>query len=267
MHLLESEHGFSSDLKSHAVRVERHGHGRECRLYLVESVPPLHADVPLIISECLFNLRSALDQLVFQLHVRRFKGRVPSDAEKASQFPILDDPRARIADTAKWNEIKRLGVRQRTTIKNLQPYVRRNDRWHQTRARLSALHRLNNIDKHRRLHIARTRNAPVPQHHLFSPESGFRQTVFFGPLEAGAYVERWTFTDPPADVGMNHKVWSQVAVDEPTLGVRYYVYELLWQIIDDVERVLMSFTPYFPNDQPWWQRRVAMPYVTNPRER
>jgi hypothetical protein len=120
----------------------------------------------------------------------------------AIRFPIVGQlDRQHPADTANWREIKRLSARHRAAINHLQPHIKRNDHWRETRARLAVLSTLNNIDKHRRLHLARRINAPVPQPELFPSHSGFRQTVFPRALEAGTYVERWTFTEPPADQG------------------------------------------------------------------
>src|SRR5438874_1307295 len=90
LRVLEDEHGLSSSLTRHRVRVEVHRGGLEYRFYLVETVPPLADVVPFIISECLFNLRSALDQLVYALHVRHFRGTVPARVAVSSSFPILD---------------------------------------------------------------------------------------------------------------------------------------------------------------------------------
>jgi len=44
----------------------------------------------LIAAEIMFDLRSALDHLVYLLHVRRHRDRVPKSVATRTQFPIYD---------------------------------------------------------------------------------------------------------------------------------------------------------------------------------
>jgi len=92
---------------------------------------------------------------VFQLHLWRFRGRIPEKVEGKSAFPILDDKliRNRSKDPGKWGEIAALSRRQRSAIQFLQPYNTRNDAHALTRRALFEINLLNNIDKHRRLHV------------------------------------------------------------------------------------------------------------------
>jgi hypothetical protein len=74
----------------------------------------------LIAGDCVFNLRAAPDHRVYEMHWRRYGDRITKEAEEASAFPILstkpDGKRGRPADYARWNEIKRLSVRERRAI-------------------------------------------------------------------------------------------------------------------------------------------------------
>jgi hypothetical protein len=242
-------------LDSYPVETKVHREGIEYSFHLVEDVPPPDDEIPFLLSECLFNMRSALDQLVYQLHVRRFRGNVPPAAERASMFPILDAAEAaRLGrDPAKWNGVKRLGARERTAIKQFQPYLRRNKNLKHQRDLLDLLAKLNNIDKHRRLHVAKGIPRAVSQHERF-PGSGLRQTVFYRPLIAGTEVEHWTFAKPTAEVPMNHQVWVQVVIDEPTLHLRTYINPAFGQMHGAVENVLRRFAALFPQDEPYWRR-------------
>jgi hypothetical protein len=230
-------------LKRHAVRPEMHNDGLEYRFYLIDTVEALDSAASVEISECLFNLRAALDHLVYQLHVRRFRGHPPPDAERDAQFPIVSTRRT--ADTLMWKEIRRLSQRQRAAIKHLQPFFGRNDQLKETRARLHALAILNNIDKHRRLHVTNRLAAPVSKADDFPADCGFRQQVFFCPLVAGAYVERWSFTKPPTQMNVHNDIWSQVTIDEPAINLRFYVYELLSWLVGDVDQILRTFSRRF----------------------
>lgn len=207
---------------NHPLRVEADADGLEYRFYLGE-VEPLRPDLPLVIGDCLFNARAALDQLIFQLHVLKYDGTVPDDAREQSAFP-LRMTKPKVVDTTKWPSICRLPDDQRAAIEELQPYNAPNDPWapgtlDRVRGHLAMLHRLNIIDKHRELHVVR--------HAIFgmsSPatldEYGFRSESFFGPMETGAEVQRWTFTRCPPDIArhveVNSYVSSHVLLDEPS---------------------------------------------------
>jgi hypothetical protein len=223
--------------------------GRDYSFYIGD-IEPIHPDVPIITGECLFNLRSALDHLVYQLHVRRYRGNVPVKVAERSAFPILDKPRlkkrggtARLP-TEKWNEIGTLGARQRTAIEFLQPYHRRNDRDHFQRLALADVNRLCNIDKHRHLHVvtAATEARVVPN---YPPECGFRQHGEFSrSLESGAEVERWTFTQPPPKMEMHLGLYVAVGLSE---GQFFMPLPLLCEVlINRTQRVIDRFAGLFP---------------------
>src|SRR6266516_4833003 len=113
------------------VTPEAQRNGLEYRFY-VDRAPALDAErCAVIVGDCLFNLRAALDHIAYELHFQRYRGSIPADAEKASSFPILSEPRLnkrkQAIGTAKWPEIKRLSIKQRRAIEFLQPYQRRND--------------------------------------------------------------------------------------------------------------------------------------------
>lgn len=130
--------------------------------FLLESLPGPSDDLAVVLGDFVFNLRSTLDQLVYQLHVRHFRGRVPAKVEKRSAFPVrLSEPKE---TSDSWPEIGSLGVRERTKIERLQPYrldplspsfrLRDNsDQLHWRRTAVRDVAFLNNIDKHRRLNV------------------------------------------------------------------------------------------------------------------
>lgn len=197
-------------------------------------------DWPLIIGDIYFNLRSALDHLVYQLHVRRYRGRVPADAEEESMFPILDQPRGAAYP---WKQIRRLSLKQQTSIKHLQPYVGRRDDLEMLRRGLSVINDINRIDKHRKPHVA-WHGVGLAISPGFAPEFGFKSDPFFGvPLKTDAVVQRWTFTKAPPNVDMYPRYFKQVIMDEPTSGYTPLL-ALLRTSIKQTKTVLDRFEKY-----------------------
>ena len=98
-----------------------------------------------LIGDCLFNFRSALDHLAYDLAVA-YKGAPLSAAvEKGSEFPIFwrRTPSKREMDT----RIGAVDPKARSLIEGMQPYGRKD------RAPLKYLDALHNFDKHRTLHL------------------------------------------------------------------------------------------------------------------
>ncbi|MDQ4043816.1 MAG: hypothetical protein M3118_08375 [Actinomycetota bacterium] len=106
--------------------------------------PP--ASVNLLISECLHNLRSALDNLIYDLALAYNGGNpLPPAVEKAVMFPIFQT-RKEFKDSGAWR-IKDIDPGAQAVIEELQPYERGNP------ALLWELHELSRVDKHRLLNV------------------------------------------------------------------------------------------------------------------
>jgi hypothetical protein len=182
--------------KSWPVRTEEHRNGLEYRFFLGE-LPSVDPDWLLWTGEIMFDLRSALDHLAYQLHIRHFRGKLPRRLEDVPMFPIIDSE----SDFNKSGKrrIRNLGQRDQRALIHLQPYVTRRDRWHNTRYWLSKLNTLHNIDKHRKLHLvtAAQNRTRVPQ---FAPEFGFQTHPTWGAVESHGHVETWTFAKPPGQM-------------------------------------------------------------------
>jgi hypothetical protein len=166
------------DRQAWPVTLERHRDGLEYRLR-APKIEPLPTDLPLIFGDAYFNLRAALDYLVFQLHLRHYRGNLPAKIVKSSAFPIYNQqPLAKggaLLDTCNWKEIGTLGKHERTALEWLQPYKGRGSGLtKQIREALSDLSSLNNIDKHQELHVTQriVQAVPIPD---FPPEFGFQQ--------------------------------------------------------------------------------------------
>jgi hypothetical protein len=110
----------------------------------------IHRQPPLIrwgavIGDCLFNFRSALDHLAYDLAVAYSGAPLPKKVEFSSEFPIywLRAPKVSELD----NKIGAIHPEARDLIEQMQPYGRKG------RAALKYLDALQNFDKHRTLHL------------------------------------------------------------------------------------------------------------------
>lgn len=230
-----------SPRKTWPVRSEEDRGGLEHRFYLGE-LPAIDPDWALRAGEIMFNLRSALDHLIWQLHVRHYGRRaIPQKVEFASQFPIFDSP----VDFRRRGQrrIMELGKREQRTIRHLQPYNRRHDQWQHVRADLSDLNTLHNIDKHRKLHVVASAQAAVIRQY-FPPSEGFQPQTLWGPLESHSQIERWTFTSPPTYV--KHHGFAMLKVALEHRGKYPELITLLGGFLGSVRRVLRNFEGRFP---------------------
>jgi hypothetical protein len=249
-------------LRHYPAIPEAHRNGLEYRFY-VEPEPLDTESWAIIAGDCLFDLRCALDHIVFELHRRRYKGRIPEDAEKASAFPILTEPRVRkkdgsIVKTDKWKEICRLSLKQRRAIEFLQPYNRRRDKFRDVRNALTDIQALNNIDKHRHLHVleAVAFSAPVPAYGWGGgwdfdapPQYGFEQASFLArPLIGKTEVFRWTFDTVPPDIAnelnKKHDITAGIGLNEGG-EFRFFLSSLRF-LVESVAIVLKRFEVFLP---------------------
>ncbi|MEK6327348.1 MAG: hypothetical protein AABM66_07480 [Actinomycetota bacterium] len=147
MHRKGFERRMHRFVNSNAYTVSRHDDieaGK--RLWIVHVNKP----APLIrwgalIGDCLFNFRSALDQLAFDLAVANRKGQLTEKEKMDSEFPIFHRraPTKRDLD----RKIGAVHPKARKLIEGMQPYGRKD------RAALKYLDLLHNFDKHRTLHL------------------------------------------------------------------------------------------------------------------
>jgi hypothetical protein len=245
------------DFRTYPVRMDRDDEGLTYRFYIGE-LKPIHPDSSLIMGDGFHNLRSALDHLVLQLYVRRFKGKVPDDVVRTSAFPILGnrrlDSRKNDLPTDKWRDIGRLSKKQRTTIEWMQPYHRwspkdkgRKPKVWQYRHTLDEVSWFDNVDKHQTLHVVQSMPRSIHRPD-FPDEFGFRGYVAFGvPLESGAHVDTWTFrVAPPAEHMQAHRGVIVGPTVEKSPGDRIATIQSLGGSIHGVGQILELFAPLFP---------------------
>ena len=226
-------------LKPWPVRTKKDRSGLEYRFYLRE-LPEVDPEWALCVGEIIFDLRSALDHLAYQLHVRRFKGRIPEKVERTSLFPIYDD-------FGRWEEgfwrIERLSRRDQIALRHLQPYEARHDRWQYIRRRLWVLSAIHNVDKHRKLHVVTGSQgaAVVPGFH---PDTGFRQQPIWGRVKSHAQIDTWTFTKLPDEMQDHGGAYLQIVLEYGDQSAD--LLPLLQALADTVRSVLGRFSDRFP---------------------
>jgi hypothetical protein len=232
----------------------------------VASQPPLRCAV--LTGEFLFNLRSCLDNLAWALAA------TVGDPPRGTEFPIFSSQQAwevRRADGEMVGpyKVRGLPAGAKTVIEELQPFKRKerlepvspqrvhiiggeevhfpgyemllpeepyvNPLWH--------LHHLNNVDKHRFIHVA----VVQPVTFVFpglSPElaEGVTTEPIFGTTEDGAVVLRITGTRPLQDVDMYAQPFLTVAIPETDATGAIVVPEGLLEILTRVEEVVGQLT-------------------------
>lgn len=256
--LKDSFHGV--DRKVWPVIGTRSPDGLEYQFHIGE-IEPLDPNWSLILGEAYHNLRAALDHLVFQLHVRHYRGRVPDAVANASAFPTLAcrprDRKTRLpTPTAKWNTIGNLGKAERELIERLQPYRGWGSKYPprttlgQMRRGIFDVNKLDNIDKHRSLHLATIAMRSIATQ-TFPERCGFQSHPAFGvPLESNALVDVWTFREAPqaGDVRTRTYIEACVSIDPgiDPVGVRIDVLPHLGGSIHVVSMVLDRFRDRFP---------------------
>jgi hypothetical protein len=111
------------------------------RVWSYGTMPPT---LGLIISDCVHNLRAALDNLVYDLAIAYLGSPPPEPVAKHLEFPIFG-PKPMSSDARK-KRIGSIAPDAQTCIEGLQPHRRGSD---YASDPLWTLHQLSNIDKHR----------------------------------------------------------------------------------------------------------------------
>ena len=146
---------------------------------------------PLIVGDVLFNLRAALDHVIYELHETANGGPLPPDKRRMPEFPIWDDRRKYRRNGRK--RVAALPARAQALVQSFQPYHR--SARDSTPGHLGLLNDLNVIDKHRTLHIVTEQVAVYPVDNV----PGRVVEVFPSPIHKGALIARWTFDEPQTE--------------------------------------------------------------------
>jgi hypothetical protein len=182
--------------------------------------PP--SDVSLFAGEMLYQLRSALDHLFFELVERNYGKPVPKEIARECQFPLLDtrptghsSPVPKHVLFSKQKLFQWIPDKAYTFVESLQPY---NTGYPATQL-LGMLGKLSNIDKHRRLNATVT---IVDSRHIFTHPAF--SSVFIRPsLQDGAKLPRPVPPTVPhikdkRAMKMKIEYRPVIAFDEPEAG-------------------------------------------------
>jgi hypothetical protein len=181
-------------------------------LYRVVRVPALPRAVSLLVGDALFNIRSALDHLAWQLVL--LDGKEPGEL---TAFPVRNP--AKVTDPDAFVNLRPPIDREDILVKILdaQPYRLNGDRHDpQIPQPIWTLHRLNNIDKHRLLLTTAT---VLDQRQLWwGLPDGVQSPkfqVFLGPVSEGEPVARFVFHEGVMPRDFNPHLVLRVALHEP----------------------------------------------------
>jgi hypothetical protein len=157
--------------------------------------------------DCVTNLRSALDHLVYAFAIRDTGNSVPPDSRKL-QFPICDSREAFDGDVRR-KRLQGLSVKAQAFVERAQPYHRS----HQSLPPvLTVLREFNDLDKHRLLNVAinhitqgqikfmRPRRKPVAVRWLRNP------------IKSGAVIAMFDLDPPEPDVDYKFDVTFEVTI-------------------------------------------------------
>lgn len=242
---------FQSHANYEAVRAEFNPNtGKYVYRILMDVLPPI--EIGVAIGQIAHNLRSALDNLTWQL--ARLETRTPYDR---TQFPIFrwrvttrkdrhGNPLPQFEREGR-RYLKSLRLEHRAVIERMQPYVGgRGFRRHP----LFRLHEINNTDKHRLFQVVGTKpalitwggfgdaiNAPSSEDDLLDAVDTGRFRI----LKDGAKV-----LEAPANVDVYPKVPLLIAFGVGSPGIRDQgVCSTLSSIADMVSEIIERFRPEF----------------------
>lgn len=228
--------------------------------FCCEEIVPLDHRFATVLGDGFYNLRCALDHLVYQLHVLELGSPLTEAIERDSAFPVIDNRLTKngkpIDPPPQWKAIKNLSPTLQSGIDELQRYHGWNDHNMSPRPLVSqmrqTLHEVNwfNLrDKHREIHFAEYMPFVVFGPPSFLDTYGVKTEPAFGkPLATGSVVDTWTFDTRPDGEFTNPGFYSAVAV-EPNPGDRVDVVQSLGGSIHGVTPIIRHFANFFPNYQ------------------
>jgi hypothetical protein len=197
-HLQRLEAKSRGWLKPHPYRVygELDAEQRN-KLIKVEVLRNPPAELGLIIGEFLHNMRSALDNLVYDLARSHRGDPLSKNIAGGSQFPIFKDRDQFLGKGM--DQIRGIAPAAKTIIEGLQPYHRGEKfAYH----RLWMLRELSNADKHRLLHPALLMPQAMA---MFAGEVKISNITWtLGPVKNGAEIARYPyFGETGVEMDMN----------------------------------------------------------------
>lgn len=192
-------------------------------------------DISLIAGDCIHNLRSALDHLVYAIAVHESSQDPPPDARRLA-FPITCKP-SEFADARR--RIKSLSDSVRAAIEAVQPYNRPHPEFPPL---LGLLGEFDDLDKHRLLQVTiGVFNKASFGYDNIPPGTKFQFGVNKRPLEDGAVIATMIFETPHPNMQGSFDGDLMLAIPHvpgPTGSRGTEVRSLLMLIKDEVRAVI-----------------------------
>lgn len=245
-HIRELEDEASRWLEKPPIKLHHSADLRTAeRLILAELLEPVPGKLAAMTGDVLHNLRSALDNLAYELALEYTGDPLPAKIAAGSMFPIFADERP---DTSK--KLKRMlkGIHPeaQTIIRGMQPCNpshggQQNVRW--------VLNELNAKDKHRLPHLG-IPSASSVTFYVAGPEGALTSSQKWPLLEVGKQVEISRYSSPPgiyAGPDLTKPPEFFIAFDEgsPEAIAGTSVVSVLKEIHRDItERILPPLIPY-----------------------
>jgi hypothetical protein len=217
----------------------------------VGGLPAIDDEWKLLVGDCLFNLRSAVDHLAWQLV--ELDGTAPPNEH--THFPIYQSP---LNDKGNPRTIQFVPAVSRADIvlalEASQPYMTADSPPTPTAdyrtCPLWLVHRFNIIDKHRLLLVVARMSAPDQMWWGWNPQDGeppFVQ-INFNPLKEGEPVAWFDFhgAEPPNDfdphpaiqISLREADGPQLAFTPLTTVLEAWIAWVEWEVVDRFRRVL-----------------------------
>lgn len=183
-----------------------------------------------LIGECLYNMRSALDHAVHLIALRTGQP-LNSEQRRNLAYPIFTERKDFFWALHKGLQVLPFDVL--ALLERRQPYLHGDTAEYQSLAKLK---KLNDLDKHRHLHTCAVGLRGVgwwgdPEFWIRSP-----------PLKAHADIVRLTYPAPVGDVDMKHAITLHAALDETYPGTA--VEALLSTMFKVCREVVDELAPY-----------------------
>lgn len=202
--------------------------------------PPVHR-LAALTGDCIHNLRSALDHLVWRL-AEDFSG--PKDDDTTTQFPIFKSEEGFEARGV--NQITRVGPGATAVIRLLQPF-------HDDDPRVNPLwfiRELDNRDKHRELAVTAVA-AKGYAHRIRPPKNTqgvWNLTIIIEDIKDGEVIAELVITPPDPEVHVETRFNFEIAFTQPTVpstDPRLYVVPFLERLSSITYQVINCFDPFY----------------------
>lgn len=198
---------------------------------------------PLILGDILYNLRSALDHIVWQLVIAN--GKKPG---KLNQFPIAKDEAWFDSNVSRY--LARVHGDAVEAIRALQPFHVR-DKGKRLLHPLWLLSELENIDKHRLVHVfaflANEASLHFDERFPFTEDDVEFFPLIDGRIEDGAKIARVrSKRQPKMEMDSRLTLSIEIEATEDTPRLEWGVIDAMINAVDDVMRALTPFVVWSP---------------------